>query len=193
MTDSNNDHKPAWERDGGDTRDPGDDPAADPATGPGLNPDAGVAYEDAAPERDPQTEALVAAAEDVRQAVPKPRPWRGPRSFLMLAAVLLAVTAMGAYALQFARRLERRAAETRMQTLDAQRQQYLEQREYFRAKGFRPAGEEAAPLTPAEFAELQALRSRFGLAPVPPEQAGTQPTTWPDTRPATRPADEPEV
>ena len=145
--------------------------------------------EDSAPpaELDPQTEALIAAANDFRGVGERPRPWRGPRNFLILGGVLLAIAALTYYAIHFTSKLERQNAEIRMKALDAQRQKYLEERASYLAKGFRPAGEEANPLTAAQFAELQALRLRFGHPPVPPDQAGTQPVT----RPATPQADGP--
>jgi hypothetical protein len=139
------------------------------------------------PEFDPQTEALIAAAERVRGAGERSRPWRGPRNFLILAGVLLAIAALTYYAIYFTQKLERQNAEIRMKALDAQRQKYLEERAAFLARGFRPAGEEAKPLTAAQLAELQALRLRFGQPPVPPDQAGTQPATQPPTRSADGP------
>jgi hypothetical protein len=138
-------------------------------------------------EFDPQTEALIAAAEDMRGAGERSRPWRGPRNFLILGGVLLAIGSLTFYAVYFTRNLERQNAQIRMKALDAQRQKYLEERAAFLARGFRPAGEEAKPLTAAQFAELQALRLRFGFPPVPPEQAGTQPVTGPPTLPADGP------
>jgi hypothetical protein len=171
--------------------------------GDGAEPGAEAGDETGAPDRlagespgmelDPQTEALVAAAEHARRTPSKPRPWRGPRSFLLLVAALAGIGGLAAYAVYFAKNLEHQRAQIRRKVLDEQRTKYLEQRGAFRAKGFRPAGEEAEPLTASEFDELQSLRHRFGLPPIPPEQAGTRPTTYPLTRPMTRPADEPEV
>lgn len=134
---------------------------------------------------DPQTEALIAAAEDARRTGPPSRPWRGPRSFLILAAALLGIAALAYYAVHFTRKLERRNSQIRMRALDEQRRKYLDQQASFLAKGFRPAGEEARPLTPGQFAELQSLRRRFGLPPVPPDQAGTAPVPRPETKPTT--------
>lgn len=182
---------------GGDGSPPGFDGRFGPAGGPDREGDVEAASEapsgDPAPavELDPQTEALIAAAEAARRAGGSPRPWRGPRNFLILGGVLLGIAALAWYAVSFAKNLERRNAEIRMEALDEQRRKYLEERAWFLAKGFRPAGEEAKPLTAAQFAELQALRRRFGLPPVPPEQAGTQPILRPDPQPASAPADPP--
>ena len=152
-----------------------------------------VASEESTPpaEVDPQTEALIAAAEVARRAGTRPRPWRGPRNFLILGGALLGIAALSFYGVYFIKKLERQNSEIRMRALDEQRRKYLEERATLLIKGFRPAGEEAKPLTPAQFAELQALRRRFGLPPVPLEQAATQPIGRPDTTPATGPPDEP--
>ena len=137
---------------------------------------------------DPQTEALIAAAEDVRRSGPPPRPWRGPRNFLILAAALLGIAALTYYAIYFTGKLERQNSQIRMRALDQQRRKYLDEQAAFREKGYRPAGEETKPLTSAQFAELQALRQRFGHPPVPLEEAATQPSPAPITRPATTPS-----
>ena len=77
-----------------------------------------------------------------------------------------------------------------MRALDEQRRKYINERASFLARGFRPAGEEAKPLTAPQFDELQALRRRFGLPPVPPEQAATRPVRAPQTQPATTQANQ---
>jgi hypothetical protein len=110
---------------------------------------------------------------------------------MILGSVLLAIAALTYYAIYFTKKLERQNAEIRMKALDAQRQKYLQERASYLARGFRPAGEEAKPLTAGQFAELQALRLRFGQPPVPPDQAATLPGTRPVAQPATREADGP--
>src|SRR5688572_22482290 len=127
MADSDN-HRPPGDGDGmpshaGDRPEPAgelgaDEPSDDPAP---------------AAELDPHTEALIAAAKDLRGAGATPRPWRGPRNFLMLGGVLLAIAALTYYAIYFTRKLERRNAEIRMKALDAQRQKFLEERASFLA------------------------------------------------------------
>ena len=176
MADSDNHDTPG----DGDGRHVGIEARAEPAG----ESDPGPSTVDPTPqvEFDPQTEALIAAAERVRGAGERPRPWRGPRNFLILGGVLLAIAALTFYAVYFTKKLERQNAEIRMRALDAQRQKYLEERATFLAKGFRPAGEEAKPLTAAQFAELQALRLRFGYPPVSADHAATQPIVRPPTQ-----------
>lgn len=106
---------------------------------------------------------------------PSPAAGKQPRSLMTLAIIIFCVLGMGVYALVYARRLVEKNAHVRWHTLEQRLVDYQAQELFKKQHGYEPAGMDVNDLSPADKADLENLRSRYGklmLQPLPRSDGG---------------------
>lgn len=107
--------------------------------------------------------------------------FKPPNSMLILAGVLILLVGTGVYGIIWMRGLAVKNEKVRLRSLEQRAADFEKQEQFFKEKGYLPAGREAKPLTRAEQDELEALRARYGK--LEPGESARPPATLPIKRP----------